>query len=302
MTAIWFGLAVLCLAGAGALLYVDRLRRQRSGRTRQVWAKNHGYTYKMTDPALPSTWRRATFAKQGYLSAVDIATGSRRGVRFTLFDLEDAATIIAVQRRMGSDVDIDLRLKTAPPPRDADLELLGAMGDRVVFASDIEIARRVTDQRMASLAEILPVNLQILWSENAWTLGSLPVSATPRDWDQAIDGVIRFSGLLHVLPPVDERGSRGVDERGPRSGDERGPRSAEQRGVPRAGEQRGTPRFNDEKRSGDERSGPRPVPRPQQASNPQPVPRRDEDADLADQPGGPFHPGFRPYQGPSPRP
>lgn len=323
MTALWFGLAIVCLAGAGALLYLDRLRRMRTGRVRQAWAKGHGYSYKAIDPSLPQQWRRATLAKQAYLSAVDIATGTRRGVRFTLFDLEDAATIVAVQRRVGSDVDIDLRLKTMPPPKDPDLELLGAMGDHVVFASDIDIARRVADQRMAALAEILPESLQVLWSENTWTLGSLPVSATTRDWEQAIDGVIRFSGLLHVLPPEGEH-RRTPPERsdaGPAVSDEEFTQAMsdpadheaawdnrKRRGLtaedfePVENEARAqefvTTRFDD-----DEEYEAEEYQEPARDSEIE----DDQDEDPADEPGstskrgGPFHPGFRPYQGPTAR-
>lgn len=204
MTAMWFGLAAIALLGAGTLLYIDRIQRERVGRIRQIWAKAQGYTYTAIDPNLPSTWRRAALAKQEYLPAVDIVSGVRRGEQFFLFDLEDAATIVAVRREIGSDVDIDLRLKSAPPPRDADLELLGAIGPRIVFATDLEIARRVCDQRMAAFMDALPPKLHLLWSEGFWTLGSLPVATSGRDWDGAIDSVARLSGMLHVLPPARE--------------------------------------------------------------------------------------------------
>ncbi|NUS45441.1 MAG: hypothetical protein HOQ24_17335 [Mycobacteriaceae bacterium] len=304
MTALWFGLAAACLAGAGVLLYIDRLRRQRSGRVRQVWARNHGYSYKALDTTLPQQWRRATLAKQGYLSAVDIVSGTRRGVRFTLFDLEDSATIVAVQRRIGSDVDVDLRLKTMPPPKDPDLELLGGMGERVVFASDVDIARRVCDERMAALAEILPDTLQVLWSENTWTLGSLPASASQRDWDLTIDGVIRFSGLLHVLPPGAAADSAGADRRRSRRSARLAPEPEPERWEPEERDYRDSVADLDDYRS--------------RGESPAGADRRDEDHRSADsgsdaeqsdaeqsdteQSGDdPFHPGFRPYQGPGAR-
>ncbi|NKU38600.1 hypothetical protein GS901_04580, partial [Rhodococcus hoagii] len=102
------------------------------------------------------------------------------------------------------DVDIDLRLKSTPPPRDSDLNLLGAIGPRVVFATDLEIARRVCDQRMVAFTESVPPQLQMLWSEGEWTLGSLPIGSTGRDWDAAIEVVARLSGMLRVLPPAVE--------------------------------------------------------------------------------------------------
>ncbi|RDI46663.1 hypothetical protein [Nocardia mexicana] len=212
--AIWFGLAAIALVGAIVLLYFDRLQRQRTGHVRQVWAKSQGYTYVSVEPSLASNWRRGAMAKLGYLSAVDVVSGNRKGEKFVLFDLEDAATLVAVRRQIGSDIDIDLRLKTAAPPKDADLELLGAIGDRVVFATNPDIARHAVDQRMVAFIESLPDSVQQLWSEGNWTLGMLPVGTTSRDWEGAIDAVLRLSGLLHVLPPV-----AGGSDSGRRDGD-----------------------------------------------------------------------------------
>lgn len=211
MTLIWFGLSLIALAGAIVLLYVDRSRREQFGRVRQIWAKAQGYTYNETDDHLPSNWHRAALARQEYLGAVDVVHGTRRGENFVLFDLPEATTIVAVQRAVGSDVDIDLRLKSTPPPKDADLNLLGAIGPRVVFTTDLEIARRVCDQRMVNFTETVPPQVQMLWSEGDWTLGSLPVTSSGRDWDAAIDAVARLSGILHVLPPVSEPESIPVD-------------------------------------------------------------------------------------------
>lgn len=204
MTLIWFALSAIALAGALALLYVDRSRREQFGKVRQIWAKAQGYAYNEADPQLPSKWHRAAMAKQEYLGAIDVVHGTRRGESFVLFDLEETATVVAVHRAVGSDVDVDLRLKSTPPPKDSDMNLLGAIGPRVVFATDLEIARRVCDQRMVHFTESVPPQVQMLWSEGAWTLGTLPTSSTGRDWDAAIDAVARLSGLLHVLPPVSE--------------------------------------------------------------------------------------------------
>ncbi|MGW0184062.1 hypothetical protein ACWDU1_32205, partial [Nocardia sp. NPDC003345] len=212
MTAMWFGLAAITLAGAFVLLYFDRRQRQRTGHARQVWAKAQGYTYVSVEPALASTWRRGALAKLGYLTAVDVVTGIRKGEKFVLLDLEDSATLVAVRRQIGSDIDVDMRLKTMNPPKDADLELLGAIGDRVVFATNPEIARHAVDQRMVAFIESLADTVQMLWSEGNWTLGMLPVGTAAKDWETGIDAVLRLSGLLHVLPPVTEPP---LDERDP---------------------------------------------------------------------------------------
>ncbi|MCJ0977814.1 hypothetical protein MTX35_08870 [Rhodococcus sp. ARC_M12] len=205
MTAMWFGLAAIALIGAVALLYIDRSKRDQSGRLRQMWAKAQGYEYRSHDRDLVTRFSRAALSKPEFDVALGVVTGVRRGEEFVLFDVEETGTIVAVQRSVGSDVDIDLRPRSTPPPRDEDMELLGSIGPRVVFATDVDIARRVCDQRMAAFTESIPANLQLLWSEQDWTLGSLPLNSSGRDWDAAIDAVARLSGMLHVLPPV--RGS-----------------------------------------------------------------------------------------------
>ncbi|APE37602.1 hypothetical protein BOX37_30870 [Nocardia mangyaensis] len=404
---MWFGLAAIALVGAVVLLYFDRVQRQRTGHARQVWAKSQGYTYVSVEPALASTWRRGALAKLGYLSAVDVVSGIRKGEKFVLFDLEDAATLVAVRRQIGSEIDVDMRLKTASPPKDHDLELLGAIGDRVVFATDPEIARHAVDQRMVGFIESLSDTVQMLWSEGNWTLGMLPIGSGPKDWETTIDAVLRLSGLLHVLPPVaepseytrprsssdlppqatgfraeyedDDRDGFGatrpsaaeVEERGrarfpgpdelddfddePSPGrrgpaddfdDEsmfsrRGPAPATDlddeppfgRGPARASaaepddyefDERAPigrtasyppdfdpdlddPEFEDQPAPGRRPLG-EPPRRPSLAVVPEPRPRVEpprpvgaEDDEDSDQPGGPFHPGFRPYQGPVPK-
>ncbi|MFX0574085.1 hypothetical protein [Nocardia nepalensis] len=384
MTAMWFGLAAIALVGAIVLLYFDRVQRQRTGHARQVWAKAQGYTYVSVEPALASTWRRGALAKLGYLSAVDVVSGIRKGEKFVLFDLEDAATLVAVRRQIGSDIDVDMRLKTASPPKDADLELLGAIGDRVVFATNPEIARHAVDQRMVAFIESLHDTVQMLWSEGNWTLGMLNVGTVAKDWETAIDAVLRLSGLLHVLPPVSD--ARGVDSGGhdpgrphPRKSRSTDPDDAEGAVATRVASpelrkgERADPDFDDsdypdsayDESSYDERdfdrpkyqesrysdydedyddepadsAPPEPPRRPSLAVVPDSRSRARDDRWAAEQednwppedrparkpaqsepvrlesdedewpaaehtpepPGGPFHPGFRPYQGPVPQ-
>ncbi|MEV0341124.1 hypothetical protein AB0H49_19075 [Nocardia sp. NPDC050713] len=352
MTAMWFGLAAIALVGAIVLLYFDRVQRQRTGHARQVWAKAQGYTYVSVEPALPSTWRRGALAKLGYLSAVDVVSGIRKGEKFVLFDLEDAATLVAVRRQIGSDIDVDMRLKTASPPKDADLELLGAIGDRVVFATNPEIARHAVDQRMVAFIETLPDTVQMLWSEGNWTLGMLNVGTAAKDWESAIDAVLRLSGLLHVLPPVsDPRGANKAEHDPGRPQPRTRDRAEEARSEPVRGASRvlppgasdddrdfdyddrdDDPRYDEDNEPDEREAAGEQSRRPSLAVVPDARARTREDrwsddeaeddwrpesrrgdaddweeeppasrADAQDRPGGPFHPGFRPYQGPVPQ-
>ncbi|NLU83244.1 hypothetical protein [Rhodococcus sp. HNM0569] len=293
---MWFGLASIALAGAVALLYFDRQRRDQSGRIREIWAKAQGYDYKGEQPNLPAQFHRAAMSKQEYQSAYDVVRGVRRGERFLLFDLRDIATIVAVQRPVGSSVDIDLRLKSTPPPKDADLELLGAIGPRVVFTTDLEIARRACDQRMVAFTESIPDDVNMLWTEGRWTLGSLPVSSTGRDWDAAIETVARLSGILHVLPPsAPPRGRTAMHDPGrptpssiPRVEDD----DERPRRRPAAGPRRPRPDDEPPRR--------RPEPRPEERPAPQPRERgqdlraRDPHADETRSMPGPQRGGRAP--------
>nr|WP_254925459.1 MULTISPECIES: hypothetical protein [unclassified Rhodococcus (in: high G+C Gram-positive bacteria)] len=301
---MWFGLAAIALVGAVALLYIDRSKRDQSGRLRQMWAKAQGYEYRPHDEELVTRFSRAALSKPEFDVALGVVTGVRRGEEFVLFDVEETGTIVAVQRSVGSDVDIDLRPRSTPPPRDEDMELLGSIGPRVVFATDVDIARRVCDQRMAAFTESVPENLQLLWSEKDWTLGSLPLGSSGRDWDAAIDAVARLSGMLHVLPPVRgsavygaragepgrDRGDPGrplVKEAHPQQA--RGPQPQQAQPQPRVAEpSRSEPRVRPPQVARPQTSRPQ-EPRPQEPRPQEPRPRESRDQEAR-----PQEPGRRP--------
>lgn len=202
MTVLWYALAVICAAGAVALIVVDRRRRDMARSERTEWAQARGYQYADYDEDLPGRWSGAAMSKLRFLPGRDIVRGRRRGERFILLDIDDSATLVAVRRPQGSDVDVDLRPADGIPPRSDRLALLGRFGDRVIYTSDPDIARRVCDNRMAAFIESVPSYVDLLWSEGPWTLGTLPYESDAQQWDTAIETVARLSGLLRVLPPA----------------------------------------------------------------------------------------------------
>ena len=96
-----------------------RERLAQLGRVRQMWSKAQGYTYTPLDEKFVLQFRRSLLAKPEHTTAIDLVRGVRRGEKFVLFDVEEIATIVAVQRPVGSDVDIELRPKSTPPPRES---------------------------------------------------------------------------------------------------------------------------------------------------------------------------------------
>ncbi|MGL4304860.1 MAG: hypothetical protein ACRCSF_01795, partial [Mycobacteriaceae bacterium] len=203
MAGIWFSVAALALVGAIALLWLDKRRRSSRGKSRRSWAKSHGFEYASSSLELPLLWKRAPLSAAGSVPAINIASGELHGEPLFIFDLEETGTIVALHRRLSSEVVIDLRLSSMPIPKDSDVALLGAMGPRIVHSTDLEVARRVCDRRMVSFAKVAPSYLHILWNEDDWTLAMLPLSSISSHWDEAIRAVRHFADLLRVLPPVE---------------------------------------------------------------------------------------------------
>ena len=129
-------------------------------------------------------------------------SGQIRGEAVYIFDLEDVATVIALHRKVGTNVVVDLRLKGIKEPRENDVWLLGAIGPRMVYSTNLDAARRACDRRMVTFAHTAPDCAEIMWNEQHWTLISMPVTSTRAQWDEGLRTVRQFNDLLRVLPPM----------------------------------------------------------------------------------------------------
>lgn len=201
MVPLWFTLSALCFVGAGLLLYVDLGHRRSRSRRRKAWARSHGFDYMPQDREIVQRWNRGVMSSAGSAVASNIVLGQIRGEAVYVFDLEDVATVIALHRKVGTNVMIDLRLKAMQEPREGDIWLLGAIGPRMVYSTNLDAARRACDRRMVTFAHTAPPSVEVLWNEQHWTLVALPVSSTREDWDNGLKAVRQFNDLLRVLPP-----------------------------------------------------------------------------------------------------
>ena len=127
--------------------------------------------------------------------------GQIRGEAVFIFDLEEVATVIALHRKVGTNVVVDLRLKGIKEPRENDVWLLGAIGPRMVYSTNLDAARRACDRRMVTFAHTAPDCAEIMWNEENWTLISMPISSSRAQWDEGLRTVRQFNDLLRVLPP-----------------------------------------------------------------------------------------------------
>ena len=136
--------------------------------------------------------------------------GQIRGEAVFIFDLEDVATVIALHRKVGTNVVVDVRLKDIKEPRESDIWLLGAIGPRMVYSTNLDAARRACDRRMVTFAHAAPDCAEIMWNEQHWTLVSMPITSTRAQWDEGLLTVRQFNDLLRVLPPIPQPGQNGV--------------------------------------------------------------------------------------------
>ncbi len=146
----------------------------------------------------------------GDISAKNVVLGQIRGEAVFIFDLEDVATVIALHRKVGTNVVVDLRLKGIKEPRENDIWLLGAIGPRMVYSTNLDAARRACDRRMVTFAHTAPDCAEIMWNEQNWTLVSMPVTSTRAQWDEGLRTVRQFNDLLRVLPPIPQTGGQPV--------------------------------------------------------------------------------------------
>lgn len=202
MVPLWFTLSALCFVGAAVLLYVDIDRRRGRSRRRKSWARSHGFDYEPENTEILQRWKRGVMSTVGDVPARNVVLGQIRGEAVFIFDLEEVATVIALHRKVGTNVVVDLRLKGLKEPRESDIWLLGAIGPRMVYSTNLDAARRACDRRMVTFAHTAPDCAEIMWNEQNWTLVSMPISSSRADWDEGLRTVRQFNDLLRVLPPL----------------------------------------------------------------------------------------------------
>lgn len=202
MVPLWFTLSALCFVGAVVLLYVDVDRRRGRSRRRKSWARSHGFDYERESTDILKRWKRGVMSTVGDVAAHNVVLGQIRGEAVYIFDLEEVATVIALHRKVGTNVVVDLRLKGLKEPRESDIWLLGAIGPRMVYSTNLDAARRACDRRMVTFAHTAPDCAEIMWNEQNWTLVAMPIASTRTQWDEGLRTVRQFNDLLRVLPPV----------------------------------------------------------------------------------------------------
>lgn len=205
---VWFVVAALAAVIGGVLLLRDRARLTSRNRERHRWAALRGWQFAETDHVLPTQWTSGAIAYYGGGTARDVVAGStftadgRR--RVYVFDLDTggkvSSVIVAVQCRRTHPVVIELWLPNVPFQREHMPELLGPVGQRYAFVSDMSGARALITPDLVDAAEDIGGDVTVTWIEGGWVLASAPVSAGPT----RLERLLRSIGeVADVVDPFD---------------------------------------------------------------------------------------------------
>jgi hypothetical protein len=213
---LWFVIAAVAAVAGGLLLLADHGRSTVHSRERRRWAALRGWQFADADPVLPGRWHHGALASGQSGTARNLVTGSlftaagRRLVH--VFDHEQGGradlVVAAVHRRTPQQVVLELWLPTVEFPTDAGLELLGPVGERYAFASDLEQARPLITPELVALAGDVGADVSVVWIEEAWVAAAVPVGATPA----RLERLLRLLGdLADLIDGVHGDGDGGAD-------------------------------------------------------------------------------------------
>ncbi|HEY0641094.1 MAG TPA: hypothetical protein VGD67_25965, partial [Pseudonocardiaceae bacterium] len=197
---LWFVIAAVAGVAGVSLLMLDRSQRSSHSRERRRWAALRGWQFADLDAALPRRWEHGALGKGGTAPALDLVTGSlftaagRRLVH--VFDhvppAGAPAVIAAVHRSVPQAVVLELWLPTVEFPADAELDLLGPVGDRYAFTSDVSGARPFITPELVALADDVGDDVPVMWIEDAWVAAAVAPNTAPS----------RLERLLRLLGDV----------------------------------------------------------------------------------------------------
>jgi hypothetical protein len=205
---VWFVVALVAGLAGAAMLLRDRARLTSRNRERRHWAALRGWQYADTDHLLPTQWEGGAIAFHGGGVARDVVAGStftadgRRKVY--VFDLETngriTTVITAVQCRRVHPATIELWLPSAPFQRDTMPELLGPVGQRYAFVSDITAARGLITPDLVDATEEIGADIPVAWIEAGWVLASVAPHASPSRLERLLRGI---GEIADVIDPFD---------------------------------------------------------------------------------------------------
>ncbi|MCG8917910.1 hypothetical protein L6E12_19195 [Actinokineospora sp. PR83] len=223
---VWFVIAVVAFIAGGGFLLRDRALLTSRNRERRRWAGLRGWQFAETDPLLPKKWSGGAVAYYGDGVARDVVAGStftadgRRKV--FVFDLEAGGrvntVIAAVQTRKVHPVVVELWVPSTPFQREHMPELLGPVGQRYAFVSDISGARALITPDLVDATEEIGRDIAVAWIEDGWVLAAAPPNSSPSRLERLLRGI---GEIADVVDPFDAEAEPASEARPEQAGAER---------------------------------------------------------------------------------
>ncbi|GGM47391.1 hypothetical protein GCM10012275_18110 [Longimycelium tulufanense] len=213
---VWFTIAAVA-AGAGlALLAADRAQRTARNRERRRWAALRGWQFTESDQVLPTRWQHGLIAVTGRGTGRDVVTGStftadgRRLVHVLDHEVNGRthAVMVAVHRRRPLPTVVELWLPSVPVPREGELDLLGPVGDRYAFVSDMTSARPLITPDLVDAADEIGDDVTVVWLEDAWVVAAAPPSAGPARLERLLRDLGELADIVDPLDGEDDEEDR----------------------------------------------------------------------------------------------
>ncbi|MGX7823910.1 hypothetical protein ACTG9Q_02340 [Actinokineospora sp. 24-640] len=201
---VWFLVAFVALAAGALFLMRDRARLTSRNRERRRWAALRGWQFAETDPVLPGQWKGGAVAYYGDGVARDVVAGStftadgRRKVY--VFDLEAGGrvntVIAAVQCKRVHPVVVELWVPSTPFQREHMPELLGPVGQRYAFVSDIAGARALITPDLVDATEEIGQDVAVAWIEDGWVLAAAAPNSSPSRLERLLRGLGEIADVV----------------------------------------------------------------------------------------------------------
>ncbi|WP_199440460.1 hypothetical protein [Umezawaea beigongshangensis] len=208
---VWFTVAAIAGVAGFALLATDRAQRTARNRERRRWAALRGWQFEESDHVLPTRWESGAIAYYGTGTARDVVAGTtftadgRRQVY--VLDHETGgkvnSVLVAVRCRRALPVVVELWLPSVPFQRDQMPELMGPVGQRYAFVTDLPAARKLITPDLVDAAEEIGQDVTVVWIEGDWVLAAAPPGSSPA----RLERLLRDLGeLADVVDPFDADG------------------------------------------------------------------------------------------------
>lgn len=205
----WFVIAVLAALAGAALLLRERSRQGSNNRERHRWAALRGWQHIDADDQLLEHWAGGAIAYYPDGVARDVVIGStftsngRRPV-YVADSVHEGSTdfvLTAVRCRRRLDAYLELWLPSVPFQRDQMPDLLGPVGQRYAFVSDVDVTRSLITADLADAAEQIGSDINVVWLEGYWVVAAAP----PNSSSARLERLLRDLGeLADLVDPFDD--------------------------------------------------------------------------------------------------